>query len=468
MAHLWELSATEQAAAVKSGEVSAVELVRAHLDRIEAVNPAVNAITRTMPEESLVAAEAVDAARAAGEPLGALAGVPFTIKENIDVAGQATTHGLQALAEAVAPVDAPVVERMKAAGAIPLARTNLPDLGLRISTDNALHGLTRNPWHPGHTAGGSSGGEGAALATGMSPIGLGNDLGGSLRNPASCCSIASIKPTTGRVPAAFTVPMPDDGIVGQTFAVQGPMARTVADVRIGLHALAGPHLRDPSAHPVALSAPDPGTRRVALLAEPPGGVTDPRVAAVTRAAGDALAAAGCVVEEVEVPRFEEVVACWSGIVGGDVATAFPVIEPILGADARELLRELATSVGEMSLGDMGGLWMLRHSLTRTWAEFFTEWDVMVTPTWAQLPFTHGADLEATEVEDSVLQTHARPVLPANALGLPSAAVPAGIVDGLPVGVLINGPAWSDLLCLEVAEMIESAGLAPSVPIDPRS
>jgi amidase len=468
MAELWEMSASAQAAAVKAGEVSSVELIQAHLDRIEAVNPAVNAITRTMPDDSLAAAAAVDAARAAGEELGPLAGVPFTIKENIDVAGQATTHGLQVLADAIASVDAPVVERMKAAGAVPLARTNLPDLGLRISTDNELHGLTRNPWHPERTAGGSSGGEGAALATGMSPIGLGNDLGGSLRNPASCCSIASIKPTTGRVPAAFTIPMPDDGIVGQTFAVQGPMARTVADVRVGLEALAGPHLRDPAAQPVPLTVPEPGPRRVALLAEPPGGATDPGVAALTRAAGDALAAAGCVVEEVEPPRFEEVVLCWSGLVGADIATSFPLIEPLLGGDARALLSTLNDAVGEITPADVSGLWLLRHSLTRAWAEFFADWDVLVTPTWAQLAFAHGADTEATDVADSVLTTHARPVMPANALGLPSAAVPAGLVDGLPVGVLVNGPAWSDMLCLEVAEMIEAAGVAPTVPIDPRS
>lgn len=468
MAELWEMSARAQAAAIRAGEVTSVEVVQAHLDRIDAVNPVVNAVTRTMPEDSLAAAAAVDAAVAAGEDLGPLAGVPFTIKENVDVAGQATTHGLQALAEAVAASDAPVVERMKAAGAVPLARTNLPDLGLRISTDNELHGLTRNPWHPDHTAGGSSGGEGAALATGMSPIGLGNDLGGSLRNPATCCSIASIKPTSGRVPAAFTIPAPDDTIVGQTFAVQGPMARTVADVRIGLEALSGPHLRDPAAQPVPLVPPAPGTRRVALLAEPPGGHTDPGVAAVTRAAGDALAAAGCIVEEVEAPRFEEVVFCWSGLVGADMGVSYPLMEPILGGPARDLLGRLAAQVQEVGTADVAGLWLLRHSLTRAWAEFFADWDVLVTPTWAQLPFVHGADLDAEEMDDSVLNTHARPVLPANALGLPSAAVPAGLVDGLPVGVLVNGPAWSDLLCLEVAEMIEAAGLAPSVPIDPRS
>ena len=291
-----------------------------------------------------------------------------------------------------------------------------------------------------------------------------------MRNPATCCSIASIKPTTGRIPAAFTVPTPDDGIVGRTFTAQGPMARTVADVRLGLEVLAGPHLRDPAAQPVPLSPPAPGIRRVALVAEPPGGVTDPRVAEVTRAVGDALTAASCIVEEVEPPRFEEVVVCWSALVGGDVAVSFPLIEPILGGDAHELLSDLRAGLGDVSLADMNAMWLLRHSLARTWAQFFSEWDVMVTPTWAQLPFVHGADVDtdATDVADSVLVSHARPVLPANALGLPSVAVPAGIVDGLPVGVLVNGPAWSELLCLEVAEMIESAGLAPRIPIDPRS
>ena len=467
MAELWQRSATELAAAIRDGETTSVEVVQAHLDRIEAVNGKLNAVVRTAAEESLAAAEAADTAIAAGEVVGPLAGVPCTIKENIDVAGQPTTHGLVALAEAVAESDAPVVERMKGAGAVPIGRTNLPDLGLRIHTENELHGRTLNPWHPDHTTSGSSGGEGAALASGMSPIGLGNDLGGSLRNPATACSIASIKPTTGRVPAAFTIPMPDDGIVGQMLAVQGPMARTVADVRLGLEILSGPHVRDPAAAPVPLTPAEPGTRRVALLADPPGGDTDPRVAAITRQVGEALASAGCIVEEIEVPRYEEVIDLWSGLVASNVGVSFPLIEPILGADARGILAMIAEQVADLSRMDVEGLWMQRHSLSRAWAEFYAQWDVMVSPTFAQLPFLHNADLDATGLDDIVLRSHARPVLPANALGLPSAAVPAGIVDGLPVGVLVNGPAWSELLCLEVAELIEAAGLAPVTPIDPQ-
>ncbi len=179
MSELWQYGAGELAAMIRSGDTSSGEVVDAHLARIDAVNAKVNAIVHVMADGARAAAEAADAAVAAGDVLGPLHGVPFTIKENIDTAGLPTTHGVVALKDAIAPQDAPVVERMKAAGGVPLARTNMPDLGLRIHTDNALHGLTRSPWHPDHTAGGSSGGEGSALATGMSPIGLGNDLGGS-------------------------------------------------------------------------------------------------------------------------------------------------------------------------------------------------------------------------------------------------------------------------------------------------
>jgi hypothetical protein len=222
---LWRKSAVELAAMIRDREVSSREVIQAHLDRIEAVNPHLNAIVRLLPDQALAAADAADRAVSDGTRLGPLHGVPFTVKENIDLAGTPTTQGVPALAEAVAPADAPQVERLRAAGAIPIGRTNLPDFALRVHTDSALHGLTRNPWNPQRTPGGSSGGEAAALATGMSPLGLGNDLGGSLRNPAHCCGIASIKPSTGAVPSATVIPPEDWSISFQLMAVQGVMAR---------------------------------------------------------------------------------------------------------------------------------------------------------------------------------------------------------------------------------------------------
>jgi len=223
MAELWEHSASDLAKLIAARRVSSVEVVEAHLSRIDAVNRHVNAIVRVLADEARALAVEADKKVAAGDPLGALHGVPFTVKENIDMAGLPTTWGVPALADAIPPADAPVVERMRAAGAIPIGRTNLPDMALRWHADSSLHGLTRNPWNREFTAGGSSGGEAAALATGMSAIGLGNDLGGSLRYPASACGIASIRPSMGRVPDAMFIPIADRLVALQLMAVQGPM-----------------------------------------------------------------------------------------------------------------------------------------------------------------------------------------------------------------------------------------------------
>ena len=186
-ADLWRAGAAQLAAAIRARETSAREAVEAHLARIEAVNPRLNAVTIVLAEQALAEAGRADEAIARGEETGPLHGVPCTVKENIEVVGTATTNGVPSLAEAYAERDAPAVERLREAGAIVIGRTNLPDLGMRWHTASSLRGVTSNPWDAGHTAGGSSGGEAAALASGMTPLGLGNDYGGSLRYPSQCC-----------------------------------------------------------------------------------------------------------------------------------------------------------------------------------------------------------------------------------------------------------------------------------------
>lgn len=193
---LWSQSATTLARMIREREVSSREVVEAHLERIEAVNSQVNAVTVVLAESALAAADAAD--RTA--PRGAFHGVPFSIKENIDCVGSATTQGLPALKDAIPSVDGPTVERMKAAGAIPLARTNLPEMGLRIDTENPLRGRTYNPWNPAVAVGGSSGGEGAALATGMSPLGLGNDIGDRCATRLSVVALRPSRPRRGASP----------------------------------------------------------------------------------------------------------------------------------------------------------------------------------------------------------------------------------------------------------------------------
>src|SRR5258706_541194 len=297
MSEIWQLSASELAQHIARRQLSSVEVVDAHLARMDEVKPALNALVRVLADEARAGAALADKKLAAGEAIGPLHGVPFTVKKTIDRPGRPTTWGVPALAKAVVPADAPVVERMRAAGAIPIARTNLPDMALRVHTFSSLHGLTRNPWHPGRTAGGSSGGEAAALASGMSPIGLGNDIGGSLRNPANACGIASIRPSAGRVPDAGYVPAEDRLLAVQLMTGRGPMARRVADVRLGLRVLMGAHPRDPWSIDAPFDGP-PRARpvRVAVLPEPPGGSTDPKVAATVRRAAQALADVGYVVD----------------------------------------------------------------------------------------------------------------------------------------------------------------------------
>jgi amidase len=465
VSELWRNSAVELAAMIRDREVSSREVIQAHLDRIETVNPHLNAIVRLLSDQALAAADAADRAVSAGTALGPLHGVPFTVKENIDLAGTPTTHAIPALAEAVAPVDAPQVERLRAAGAIPIGRTNLPDFGLRVHTDSALHGLTRNPWNPQRTPGGSSGGEAAALATGMSPLGLGNDLGGSLRNPAHCCGIASIKPSTGAVPAATVIPPEDMSISFQLMAVEGVMARRVADVRAGFTAIAGQHPRDPLSVPAVFTDLAPGDRpRVAVLPEPPGGSTHPGVAAAVRRAADALADDGFEVTETAPPDYEQALELWGTILSADLRVIQPLLEQVMGPGGRQFLADSLEYLPAPDLAGWATAHTARHGLARRWSLWYQEYPVLLSPVWSQPAFPLGFDLARPGGAVATLELM-RPVLPANLLGTPAAVVPAGMADGVPVGVQVMGGKYTELRCLGVAEAIEHR-LGPLTPIDP--
>src|SRR5215813_3644155 len=387
MSEIWQLSATEQAERIAKRELSSVEVVNAHLARIDAVNPALNAIVKVLGDEARAEAAAADRRLAAGEKIGPLHGVPFTVKENIDMAGLPTTWGVPALAQAITPADAPVVERMRAAGAIPIGRTNLPDMALRIHTTSSLHGLTRNPWHPGRTAGGSSGGEASALASGMSPIGLGNDLGGSLRNPAHCCGVASIKPSTGSVPTATVIPPEDWNISFQLMAVEGVLARRVADVRAAFTVIAGAHPRDPLSVPAVFTDLDPGERpAVAVLPEPPGGSTHPEVAAAVRRAADALADDGFKVTEATPPDYEQALELWSTILIADLRVMKPVLDELMGPGGRQFLDYALGYLPESDVAAWAMAHTARHGLARRWSLWYQEYPVLLSPVWTQPAF----------------------------------------------------------------------------------
>jgi amidase len=467
MTDLWRRSASELATLIANKEVSASEVVDAHLERIEAVNSKVNAVVRVLADQARSAAAEADRKVASGEPLGPLHGVPFTVKENIDIVGLPTTWGVPALSKAVVPLDAPVVERVRAAGGIPIGRTNLPDMGLRMHTDSSLYGLTRNPWNLSRTAGGSSGGEAVAIATGMSPIGLGNDLGGSLRNPATACGIASIRPSAGRVPDAGFVPNQDRLLALQLMHVQGPMARRVADIRLGLQVLMGAHPRDPW----SITAPLQGSTiskpiHVALVPEPPGEPTDVAVKDAVLRAAAALAEAGYEIDETCPPRYEEAISLWRQFLVGDLAAVLDQLLPLIGRDGKTFVMTVNGTVSPPDRAMMSQIFMKMDGVAREWSEFLARYPLVLTPTWTKLPFEHGFDVATSEGILATMEL-VRPVLPANLLGLPSACVPAGVDEttGLPIGVLLTGSRLREDLCLDAAEVIEKR-YPLQTPIDP--
>ncbi len=465
MSELWQLSALDLAGRIRSGEVSSREVVEAHIARVDAVNPHLNAIVRRLDDEALTAADAADRAVAAGGPLGVFHGVPCSVKENIDVAGTPTTQGIPFLADAIATIDSPTVERLRAAGAIPFARTNLPDLGLRVHTRSALHGLTLNPWNPKVTAGGSSGGEASSIASGMSPLGLGNDIGGSLRNPAHCCGIVSLKPTIGAVPFATVIEPRDIGLAAQQMLAEGPMARRVADVRAAFTAIAGRSHRDPRSVPaVFCDLADEQRITIAVLAEPPGGKTDSGIASAVRRAGDVLADNGHNVVVATPPDYERIEELWAMLLIADLLEDRATIDFVVSEQASAVLEALISRFETPTLSSMVKLQSERSKILREWSEFFQTHPVLISPTWGQVAFEHDADALGGSM-DTTMRDTLRPVLPGNFLGIPAVVVPFGMSGGLPVGVQVMGDHFTDLRCLAIAEQIETASDIVT-PIDP--
>jgi amidase len=461
---LCAMSATELARAIRSGRVSSREVIEAHLQRIEGVNPAVNAVPVVLAEQALDLARACDRAAAGGVELPLLHGVPFTVKGNIDLAGTPTTHGITALAAAYPAMDAPVVERMRAAGAIPIGHTNLPDFAIGWHTDSELWGATVNPWDRSRTPGASSGGEAVALATGMTPLGLGNDTLGSLRWPAQCCGVTALKPTLGRIPHATTVEPVDMPISNQLLGVNGPLARRVADLRAALAATAGPTWRDPWTVPAPLSGPEPPRPiRVAVVIDPAGQGTAVQVRDGVRVAADALADAGYVVDAAEPPSVDLAARTHLNIFIPPVRATWPATESIFRARTRQFVSAMLAAAGEPDPAVIIQSFMTRQSLQRAWGEFQLTHPLIVAPVCTGMPFAVGADLTTGEVA-AIIQDM-RMVLAVNVLGLPAVAVPVGTADGLPQSVQVIGPRYREDLCLDAAAAIEDR-LGIRTPIDP--
>ncbi len=453
-APLWELDAVEQRRLLAAGEVSSVEVVGAHLERIEAVDPAVNAIVTLVPERALADAARADEARARGEALGPLHGLPIAIKDLVDTAGIRTTYGSPIYRDHVPAEDAPLVRRLKAAGAIVVGKTNTPEFGAGSQTFNAVFGATRNPYDPARTPGGSSGGAAAAVATGMLPFADGSDLGGSLRNPASFCNVVGLRPTPGRVPE------PDADDLWDPLPVSGPIARTAADAALLLGALAAP---EPGV-PLALepwAAPtfggDVSGLRVAWSRDLGGLPVDPAVVEALEGARPILEGL-CRVEDAEPDL-------------SDADEVFLVLRALgfarrLAAevrDHRELVKETVVWNVEEGLrldGErIARAQAARTEIVRRTAAFLRDYDALALPASLVPPFP--VEVEWVDEIDGVrLDTYLdwmRACTRISVTAHPAISVPFAFTPGgLPVGLQLVGRRGDEAGLLELTAAIEAA------------
>lgn len=457
---IWRWSAVQTAAAISNGLICSREAVASTLERIQQVNPVVNALAEVLADEALAAAEQADARRRAGDRLGPLHGVPVTTKINSDQRGLATTNGVVAFEKAVVEEDAPHIENLRNAGAVFVGRSNTPAFSIRWFTDNELHGRTLNPWDPSRTPGGSSGGAAAAVATGMGAIAHGNDIGGSIRYPAASCGVVGLRPTPGRVPTWYGPTEGDQLLGAQTMLVQGPLARSVDDVRLGLRAMATYNPRDPFSVPAPLEGPPlEGRRRVAVLRDVGVAALDPAVDAAVSAAARSLADAGFEVEEVQLPLFAEAWRLWWQLVQG---VEFEDLARAIDEYGDEAIRRSADNqfaVTKRMHSDFGldayvRGYARRGTLMRELQLFLQRYPVLLTPVSAERTFEVDADVRDVDRMEQVIAAQ-WPMMSLAFLGFPGLSVPVTEGGGLPIGVQLVGPKFREDLLLEAGNIIEA-------------
>ncbi len=452
------LSATALAGHIRARKVSVTETVQAHLAQIERVNPQVNAIVTLTAERALAEARTKDDALARGEAAGPLFGLPVAHKDLVPTRGIRTTYGSPIYRDHVPEQDGLVIERLRAAGAVTMGKTNTPEFGAGSQTFNEVFGRTLNPYDPTKTCGGSSGGAAVALACGMLPIADGSDMGGSLRNPAAFCNVVGLRPSAGRVPVwpSETPWFP--------FSVQGPMARTVEDVALLLSAMAGPDRRSP------IAIAEPGDRFRASLARDFKGVRiafsrdlgglpiDPRVTKAIVAARASFQAIGCDVEDgqpafTEAPEIFQVFRAW----------AFSIkYAPLLATHRHEMKDTVVWNIEQglkLSGADIGKAEVKRGRLYHRVREFMEQRHFLVLPS-TQVPPFDVTQPYVTEINGVRLPTYIdwmRACSDITVTGLPAISVPCGFTDeGLPVGIQIVGRHQDEWGVLQLAHAFEDA------------
>ena len=457
---LWQRSATDLARLARAGEVSAESVTQAAVERMRAVNPKLNAVVEDLGDAALERARALDQARRRGEPAGPLFGVPVTIKSNVDQKGRATSNGLTALKDAIAPDDAPVVRNLERAGAIVIGRTNTPEFSFRADTDNPLFGRTHNPWGDHVSPGGSSGGAGSGVMAGIGALAHGNDIGGSLRFPAAANGAVTVKPGLGRVPAWNPGQKAERGLLAQLMSVQGLITRTAQDLALAMPSLIAPDPRDPFHVPLPYAgAPLERPIRVAFTKETFDFDLHPEVAAALEAAREALADAGYLVEAVTPPDIREIaLAGYRTLMGEVKALMGPDIEamgsPTLKAIFAEYYRQFPPYEGTELLQMMAR----RSHWARQWSLFLETYPLVLTPFLPQPFFRPGRDAEGAEGVREALCS-ALYSYSVNFLGLPAGCLPTRLArlpqGDQPINVQLVGRRWREDLIVDAMQAMET-------------
>lgn len=437
---------------IRDRQISSVELITAHLDQIHKVNPALNAVVELFAASALRDAAAADARLARGEPAGLLHGVPFSIKDSIDVEGAKCTAGTLGR-ENAAPAgrDATLVHRLRSAGAIPIAKTNLPDLLFAFESDNLIYGRTNNPYDLTRTSGGSSGGESALIAACGSPLGLGSDCAGSVRLPAGFCGIAGIKPTSGRLPRTGHVP-PPGGWIEALWQI-GPMSRYTEDLVLALRLLVGEDEVDFTSPPVPLSdATNARDLRIAFFTDNGFAPCAPAVKDAVARCAEFLTRTGIRVEERRPPNVEQAFEIELALLGADGVDGIDAYLRDVGSTSRhplltawlDRMRPLRATASELA-----ARWSQWDSYRYAMTRFFESYDAIVCPLYTQPALKHGQSIQPGNFEGFSY------TMAWNVAGAPAATVRCAEADGLPINVQVAAKPWRDLTALAVCQMIEA-------------
>ncbi len=484
---LWQRTACELRELVINREISPMELVQAHLQHVRETDPRLHAFLSIREEQALNDAARVEERLQRGEPQP-LAGLPIAVKDNINLAGARTTCGSRLLSEYLSPYSATVVERLISAGAVIIGKTNLDEFAMGSSTEYSAYGPTRNPWSPTRVPGGSSGGSTAAVAGGLTPLALGSDTGGSIRQPAAFCGVVGLKPTYGRVSRS--------GLVAFASSLDqiGPLARSVPDIALLMSILAGADPLDATSASAAVpdyTAPlgaDLASLRLGVPSEFMAAIKNPSVGSQVWKAIDRLRALGATVEECSITALPEMLAAYQVIAATEAATNLARFDGIRygrheglatggqGFDELVMANRSGGFGPEVKRRILLGTCLLgpdymhlrrkaeqvRAQVRRQFTTLFGRYDALLSPTSASVAFRFGARTEdQLEMHSSDLLT-----VPANLAGIPAITIPCGLVDGLPVGLQIMGDYFSEALLLRVAYAYEREAGFPDLPLAP--